>query len=142
MPCYEFSIRHNAYIKACTICKHVFIGHKDQTESLKIFSQNFGVGGVSNDDGFNSACNTCKSGRANGHMLGYPEKMALYKAQNGLCAICSNQLDFRGSRVDHCHTTGYVRGILCIRCNSQLGFYERYKDRIERYLNENLQHRR
>lgn len=38
--------------------------------------------------------------------------------QSALCAICSVKSKLV---VDHCHTTGDVRGLLCHRCNSLLG---------------------
>ena len=39
--------------------------------------------------------------------------------QGGLCAVvgCPNTAQF----VDHCHTTGAVRGLLCCGCNTALG---------------------
>jgi hypothetical protein len=46
--------------------------------------------------------------------------------QNGCCAICeSGQADVKGKKinfhVDHCHTTGKVRGLLCHSCNVTIG---------------------
>jgi hypothetical protein len=60
---------------------------------------------------------------------------ALFKAQNGKCAICG-AIDGHRSRygkvcrlaVDHDHRTGQVRGLLCNSCNRGLG---RFKDSIE-----------
>lgn len=42
--------------------------------------------------------------------------------QGGVCAICSKE-DAAGKRlaVDHCHETGKVRGLLCLKCNTVLG---------------------
>lgn len=43
-------------------------------------------------------------------------------AQNHSCAICDDP--FNGThhtQIDHCHTTGKVRGLLCINCNWLLG---------------------
>lgn len=50
---------------------------------------------------------------------------ALFVAQGGLCAICrsADTGHKRAKRmfVDHCHTTGVVRGLLCNYCNIMLG---------------------
>lgn len=39
--------------------------------------------------------------------------------QNNLCAICGEE---RKLVIDHCHSTGSVRELLCISCNRMLGF--------------------
>lgn len=51
---------------------------------------------------------------------------AMWKAQGECCAICRKPPeDSRGFRphVDHCHSTGKVRGILCGLCNKGLGMF-------------------
>ena len=45
----------------------------------------------------------------------------LLKEQNGVCAICHNKEEKCRLPVDHCHTTGKVRGLLCHRCNRSIG---------------------
>jgi hypothetical protein len=46
----------------------------------------------------------------------------LFTSQGNACAICkAAQPTKRGWFVDHCHTTGAVRGILCHPCNSGIG---------------------
>lgn len=47
---------------------------------------------------------------------------ALFEEQDNKCAICNRDLDTVKACVDHNHTTGVVRGILCSQCNSILGF--------------------
>ena len=51
----------------------------------------------------------------------------LLEKQQGKCAICGTtekttagnaQADFV---IDHCHTTGTIRGLLCVNCNSGIG---------------------
>ena len=53
---------------------------------------------------------------------------ALFKKQGNVCAICKGITSPKGNKttmyVDHCHTTGKVRGILCPKCNQFLGFLE------------------
>ena len=42
--------------------------------------------------------------------------------QDGKCAICKNALSAsKRSGVDHCHETGFIRGLLCGRCNAGIG---------------------
>lgn len=49
----------------------------------------------------------------------------LYLSQNKCCKICNKEYPtvskHGGLYIDHCHTTGKVRGLLCSRCNVLLG---------------------
>jgi hypothetical protein len=46
----------------------------------------------------------------------------LREAQGNLCAICREPLaNGQFCHVDHDHTSGRVRGVLCNRCNTGLG---------------------
>ena len=45
----------------------------------------------------------------------------MYVNQSGKCAICSKGIDILSCAVDHNHTTGKVRGLLCRSCNSGIG---------------------
>lgn len=58
----------------------------------------------------------------------------MLSAQDGKCAICgSDGASLKdGLCVDHCHTSGKVRGLLCAPCNKGLGFFN---DTILRLLN-------
>jgi hypothetical protein len=61
--------------------------------------------------------------------------------QGGCCKICgSSDPKMRGARfhVDHCHTTGKIRGLLCGPCNVGLGAFSDDTGTLEaaiRYLN-------
>ncbi len=47
---------------------------------------------------------------------------AMLKEQGGVCAICKQENKHKYPfPVDHCHTTGKIRGILCHNCNLILG---------------------
>jgi hypothetical protein len=56
--------------------------------------------------------------------------------QNNQCAICKRYMKDYGRIfcVDHNHTTGKIRGLLCDPCNYGLGFYEKHKDKYVVYL--------
>jgi hypothetical protein len=41
--------------------------------------------------------------------------------QGGVCALCRDPAK-ESLVIDHCHTTGSVRGLLCHHCNVGLGF--------------------
>lgn len=46
----------------------------------------------------------------------------MYAQQNGLCAICDKKCNLGVLCVDHDHKTGKVRGLLCRKCNTAIGF--------------------
>lgn len=48
------------------------------------------------------------------------EVNSFYTSQNGCCAICQKQLN-DVFVIDHCHSTGNVRGLLCNQCNQAIG---------------------
>lgn len=48
------------------------------------------------------------------------------------CLICKQELCEKTKRVDHCHSTGKIRGLLCNLCNVGLGAF---KDNIESLQN-------
>lgn len=54
------------------------------------------------------------------------EYQNLVKKQGGVCRICHNKCNVhKRLSVDHDHSTGLVRGLLCNECNAGLG---RFKD--------------
>lgn len=53
----------------------------------------------------------------------YNEFEEMIKKQEGKCKICESDLELRtgGFAVDHSHSTGGVRSLLCTSCNTVLG---------------------
>lgn len=52
------------------------------------------------------------------------EYVIMFKEQDGKCKICGISEDKTSKsklHIDHCHTTGAVRGLLCSNCNTALG---------------------
>lgn len=127
-------------MKRCTVCKH--------DKPLSEFYAN-----RRSADGKGYRCKTCDDAartksraKSEGTKLGYRRRMlqasyglsledyeAMLDAQEGVCAICKSDnpagegnfpkkaLSFS---VDHCHSTGKVRGLLCNTCNRGLGFFK------------------
>lgn len=67
-----------------------------------------------------------------------------YRKTHTVCEICGKpeKTDTTGSgcsnrlSIDHNHSTGEFRGLLCNSCNRILGYYEKNRDRIEEYLDK------
>ena len=63
-----------------------------------------------------------------------------HQVQSGVCAICGNPetiVDKRSKRVrhlavDHNHTTGQIRGLLCMGCNQGIGNFQEDLDRLKK----------
>lgn len=56
--------------------------------------------------------------------LRYEELEKMLANQGGVCGICETPLTFHPKAtacVDHCHSSGEVRGILCRKCNAAIG---------------------
>ena len=45
----------------------------------------------------------------------------MYNKQDGKCACCGKDNGSRRLAVDHDHSTGKVRGLLCSKCNTAIG---------------------
>lgn len=121
----------------CYMCKQ----HKQATEFYADKSR---------DSGLSSRCRACTKARAKewvktqdkrrrnrkgkraqrrahlrknyGITPAYYEEMLV--SQGGKCAICLGVNPKRRLAVDHCHATGKVRSLLCLRCNGIIGFLE------------------
>jgi hypothetical protein len=68
--------------------------------------------------------------------------LAMFAAANGACECCGQALAKPASgaskrdvcHVDHCHTTGAVRGLLCGACNLALGLLKDKPEMAVAYL--------
>lgn len=60
---------------------------------------------------------------------------SMLRGQGGACAICLTR-PLRGQvlAVDHCHATGVVRGLLCSKCNTGIGFMRDDTERLRKAL--------
>lgn len=64
----------------------------------------------------------------------------MLEAQNGVCAICNKpETHVKNGKiamlaVDHCHTGGQVRGLLCVNCNQGLGQFKDDISTLERAI--------
>ena len=63
------------------------------------------------------------------YKISLEEYEKMLKEQNNSCKICESHIDnLKDKRkknfcVDHCHTTGKIRGLLCDSCNKAIGFF-------------------
>ena len=65
----------------------------------------------------------------------------MFRLQDGKCLICASDLeniflDKSGSpvAVDHNHTTGQIRGLLCKNCNSGIGYLKDSRSLLEKAI--------
>jgi len=120
--------------KLCTACQ--------QCKPLDDFKKN-----KDGKFGRHSICRKCNSERtkyryANGdsyavrlkklYNLSVEEYEQMYAEAEGCCQVCGvseTELTKRLA-VDHCHSTGKVRGLLCSKCNTALGQLDDSLDKI------------
>lgn len=75
--------------------------------------------------------NSCSVHRGERLLCNYGITLGKYNAllaeQGGVCAICKKEESSKKKKnlsVDHDHSTGIVRGLLCHQCNSGLGMFK------------------
>ena len=70
-----------------------------------------------------------------GEVFGFKDYENLFERQQGKCAICEKPNSEMKQRfnTDHNHQTGKVRGLLCTKCNFQLGIIEK-KEFVQKAL--------
>lgn len=79
------------------------------------------------------SCREQESHRRKTYGISSKDFNLLMGIQGNACAICgysnmSNPAKF--PHIDHCHKTGRVRGILCVKCNTALGQFEDDEGRL------------
>jgi hypothetical protein len=57
------------------------------------------------------------------------------KNQDFKCFICFVDLNEKNTHVDHCHTTGKFRSLLCGRCNQGIGLFDENYEKIKKAAN-------
>ncbi len=117
-----------ALVKKCRTCK--------TTKTVSDFAKNpTGIQGV------RGTCKDCRPkdtrltirGRNVRYKYGIEldEFVGMYEDQGGQCVICSIDVDLYApedrkanvAHVDHCHTTGKIRALLCHQCNVGIGAF-------------------
>lgn len=128
--------------KACSKCSEV--------KDISCFDKR-----INRKSGIQSMCRKCRSSYPK---KSYPERIRNYdllksygisikdfeillSGQNNCCGICGiNQDDLKSVRkkylcVDHCHTTGKIRGLLCDNCNRGVGLLGDTEENLLNALN-------
>lgn len=129
--------------RACTVCKEVkeagfFTRRKTHRQGKLV-----------------SVCTPCKVNYNKARREHTPEKVAeierrskfkkqygisleqyaeMLENQGGGCAICGATKPSERTKyfaVDHCHSTGKVRGLLCSKCNRGLGLFNDKPERLK-----------
>lgn len=61
--------------------------------------------------------------------------MRAIRREVSTCQICGKECGSgKSTALDHDHETDRNRGLLCMSCNTKLGWYERYSEEVDRYL--------
>lgn len=58
-----------------------------------------------------------------------------YNSLGNVCAVCRRQVSGSGRHIDHDHSTGEIRGVLCINCNMALGLTHDDADWLDNLAN-------
>ena len=108
----------NKWVVQCKSCgqEHVQVGREIQKNSAVKSCENF--------EPYNKIFEDRRDGiirRQYGITLEQYNDML--EKQDYKCAICNDEDEVEGRRlaIDHCHTSGKIRGLLCGKCNRAIG---------------------
>lgn len=97
----EFPIRSNKRLRGeCKVCSAIISKEyrKNNRDKMKLYEAKWHYG------------------------ISLEEAKILYNESN--CQICGDKfIDTKNKHIDHCHSTGKIRGVLCSRCNFGLGYF-------------------
>lgn len=119
-------------MKKCTGCNTVKETHCFSKAKLR-------------SDGLQGECKDCSRNRKYKSRYGitYNTYLEMLDEQDDCCSICEIHIDdyslHSHFHIDHCHTTGAVRGLLCFPCNTAIGLLgddPEKTDRATKYLNK------
>ena len=127
-------IQHHEYptTMECTQCRAV----KPTSTGFRLYTKKTVIEGRHVRKAYRyGKCKACESRYATKHQranhlkrvfnLTLEDHADILDSQGGKCAICELSCPTgRRLAVDHCHTTGVVRGLLCSRCNTGLGQFK------------------
>lgn len=98
------------------------------TKSVSCFHKSGSLRGVPQ---YKTVCKECRKAEVRNYRplhlkrrygITEEEYSRMFKGQGGVCKICGRpELKRKHLSVDHCHTTGVVRGLLCNACNVAIG---------------------
>ena len=70
------------------------------------------------------------------------DKREMYAEQCGLCYICQVEMgSLSQAHIDHNHTTGQIRKLLCFKCNAALGMVDESEDRLTSMISYLREHK-
>lgn len=95
------------------------VGNPDYTAYRKDYYNN-------NKESFKKTVKNCHLKRQFG--ISWEDYERMFEEQEGKCVLCGETEENRMLSVDHCHTTGRVRGLLCGKCNRGLGLFRDNKE--------------
>jgi hypothetical protein len=116
--------RQNGNAYKCTKCKLSFDTNEFIKDSRYIL-------------GYKKTCKKCRSItsinslRMKNYGMNNDEYKNFIIKNNNKCTSCGS---VKRLCVDHCHTTGKVRGLLCAKCNTALGFLDDSEQKIKLLL--------
>ncbi len=90
---------------------------------------------------FELDCNSCRKVRyiVRNYGITPEEYHRLISKSGGLCECCKESYRDKPA-IDHDHTTGSIRGVLCTSCNTSLGFARESVSRLRAMIDYLIRH--
>jgi hypothetical protein len=127
-PLEAFSVnrrRKSGYDTICRTCKSEYMQGYSQTDRGREVKKRATVRTLQRDAGYGKT-NLQKYHLRRTYGIDVADYDRMFRSQGGVCLICNEpetallRGKVRSLAVDHCHTSGKIRGLLCNACNNLL----------------------
>ncbi len=124
MSAMEWNVTAQQWLKECSVCSTIYkVDGESHEDAFNNMSKHFAIYNREVGAGLTAQCRECGNHARAGRKSNGLTRSEMAEKQDNKCAVCERILDYSNpyrTYVDHDHTTGITRALLCAKCNTMM----------------------